>query len=272
MALCERWLFQAAWSLREAAYLLRGFPPLGTPGNLLPLSPSAAYRLSDPEPASEGTPGNSLPRVPWYRPGIDSLSPVLKPGATQYAFRGYPRNLGRPTEARDVITVQYGDLLQWDGKPWSQWISFGDILQHLKRGALVREFNTTVDDDGERYAPPKELIQWYIGRNRSGVRDFPATLAAEAIRCGWLAVNAERELIPIPEARARSGAKAASKKRGRPPGKYRTDRKADKKMADAWATRSYKTHEELATALNKPVLDVKHAIDRHRKREAAIRR
>jgi hypothetical protein len=59
---------------------------------------------------------------------------------------------------------------------------------------------------------------------------------------------------------------AVKHRRGR---KVDTDAKADKRIADAWETRSYKTYEECGTALGKPTKQVKDAIDRNRKRRKA---
>jgi hypothetical protein len=53
-------------------------------------------------------------------------------------------------------------------------------------------------------------------------------------------------------------------KRGRPTD---TDPKADKKISDAWRTDQYKTYADLAGTMRIPTQEVKHAIDRNRKRE-----
>lgn len=57
--------------------------------------------------------------------------------------------------------------------------------------------------------------------------------------------------------------RAGGKKRGRRPD---TDPKADKSLFEAWKTRRYKTYAELAEEKNATALEVKRAIDRHRKR------
>jgi hypothetical protein len=57
--------------------------------------------------------------------------------------------------------------------------------------------------------------------------------------------------------------------RGRKPD---TSPKADKRVADAWATGQYKTYEGCGIALGMTKKQVKDAIDRHRKRQPAKRR
>ena len=57
--------------------------------------------------------------------------------------------------------------------------------------------------------------------------------------------------------------KPKPKRRGRKPD---TDPKADKRIADAWGTGRHKTYADLAHELGRPLLDVRRAIDRHRKR------
>lgn len=57
--------------------------------------------------------------------------------------------------------------------------------------------------------------------------------------------------------------KEITKKRGPP---TTTDPKADKRIADAWATRQYHTHDDCAKALDLKCEDVKKALDRHRHR------
>jgi hypothetical protein len=59
------------------------------------------------------------------------------------------------------------------------------------------------------------------------------------------------------------------RRRGRNPD---TDPKADKRVADAWGTRAYRTHEECGRALGMTKKQVKDALDRHRKRPAGKRR
>jgi hypothetical protein len=59
------------------------------------------------------------------------------------------------------------------------------------------------------------------------------------------------------------------RRRGRKPD---TNPKADKRVADAWRTRQYKTYEECSNALGLSEKHVKHALDRHRKRTSDNRR
>jgi hypothetical protein len=47
-----------------------------------------------------------------------------------------------------------------------------------------------------------------------------------------------------------------------------TDPKFDKQIFDAWQTKQYKKHEDLATEMNITAKDLKKALDRHRKRLA----
>ena len=78
-----------------------------------------------------------------------------------------------------------------------------------------------------------------------------------------------RELYPSPKTGKRKGgrpklSKAEAKpRRGRKPD---TDPKEDKKIADAWESRVYRTYAECESALNLKKGDVKRALDRHRKR------
>jgi hypothetical protein len=55
----------------------------------------------------------------------------------------------------------------------------------------------------------------------------------------------------------------ATGQRGRKPD---TDKAADKRVYETWKTGCYKRYEDLARALGESELDVRHAVDRHRKR------
>jgi len=104
---------------------------------------------------------------------------------------------------------------------------------------------------------------------------LPADTLPERIRPIWTIVeqgigNLE-SMIDLRRTSESTKKKPPSKlrRRGRPPD---TDRRSDAKMAEAWMTRSYRTYVDLAAAFNVPVLEVRRALDRNRKRNPKAHR
>ena len=62
---------------------------------------------------------------------------------------------------------------------------------------------------------------------------------------------------------SKSSSSTSKKKRGRPTD---TDHAADRRIYDAWKTGQHLTKEDLARALNRPIREIKLALDRERKR------
>ncbi|MCC7083767.1 MAG: hypothetical protein IT427_02030 [Pirellulales bacterium] len=60
---------------------------------------------------------------------------------------------------------------------------------------------------------------------------------------------------------------AKAKSRGKRGAKQRYDPRSDKRIVDAWNTGQYRTAKDLAEALGVTYVDVKAAMDRHRKRK-----
>jgi hypothetical protein len=136
----------------------------------------------------------------------------------------------------------------------------------------------------------EEILSWFpsvssIGRSsREKHVAFMAELHAARVRLAELHTQLWRlidrlETAPLSALTVRQGVGAGrtsdpggagqaegdktKRRRGRKPD---TDPKADKRVADAWGTGNFKTHEECGRALELTKKQVKDALDRHRKR------
>jgi hypothetical protein len=106
-----------------------------------------------------------------------------------------------------------------------------------------------------------------------GAFDFEKATAVDFERVAdcieaWAMARQANATPPVATAPSRSKHEGkaeitAKKRRGRKP---HTDPKEDKRIAEAWATKQYKTHEDLGREFGKTRCEIYRALDRHRKR------
>jgi hypothetical protein len=131
--------------------------------------------------------------------------------------------------------------LGWAGKvmPVERWGVFNGIEMPIDKwdesrcGSRPRTYYSIIDN---LFLRPAAALEWMIDR----VGD-----------------SAFRPDAPSPRSEAHRPEK------GRPTD---TDEREDRRIAEAWKTKRYKTYEDLGTELGKTALEVKRAVDRHRHR------
>lgn len=154
-------------------------------------------------------------------------------------------------EARDWLSTYVRRFAKDD------WTAWSTPAQRLAAEAAKRVYSLQLDSEflealGTQLPPDSSVMPAAAGYR----------ILQKLAEVCQARLTAEAQTRKQGEGAAKSAPKRR-RKRGRPAD---TDPKADKKIEDAWQTGQYRTHEDLAGALNTSRREVTAALDRQRKR------